>query len=399
MAMEPINLFASRVDLPAVAAALRKTSKDFGAAAKVELDGPDDGWLEAVATVKVGRRTLRLDVHHDPNYYAGPDWPLQRRGMVGYFSRFPAAPLQAEVFRLIGTFQFALATRWKPDITGDDDPRLAFLYAVAQALDGVFFTPSALRDAAGRTLLAADGAVDPQAMLPAFPAPATPQRAARRALLLAAVAARGLLEREAPQEPQAAELLQECIGWVAAAGIEEEFEPHERETLHAPLGTLDLQRNLDAVWRLEGLAVLAWALGRYELPPYDELVVPMDLLKAVGFRDEAPAKSLLAHPTLRPPEELEKFRKQCLGVHWRLREFSVRPKPVDFVKFARECWFAPMPLDGVRLVEGDLALGDAPVSKAPPERFGAAYSAALERHTASNWLHRAGVYSETDQST
>ena len=90
--------------------------------------------------------------------------------------------------------------------------------------------------------------------------------------------------------------------------------------------TADERAKVDATWRLEGLGVLAWALGRFELPPYDQLVVPKDLIHSLGFPDVEPARELVASPSLRPPAELEALRKQTLGLHWRLRNYTLRPQ-------------------------------------------------------------------------
>ena len=37
-------------------------------------------------------------------------------GMAGYFRRFPDNPQKATALRLIGSFRFALATSWAPDL-------------------------------------------------------------------------------------------------------------------------------------------------------------------------------------------------------------------------------------------------------------------------------------------
>ena len=165
-------------------------------------------------------------------------------------------------------------------------------------------------------------------------------------------------------------------------------------------GTLDRQATINSTWRLEGLGVLAWALGRFDLPPYDELVNPPALLRSLNFLDVTLAQNLLETATLRERQELDEFNRQMLAFHWRVRDFTLRPQPMDFIKFGREAWFGPFDISPFRLSEGDLALGEFSISKAPPDIFGRAQSAAMERHLAINWLTRGGdVYSETDTST
>ena len=59
---------------------------------------------------------------------------------------------------------------------------------------------------------------------------------------------------------------------------------------------------------------------------------------------------------------------------------------MDFARFARTCWFGPLDLGGVPLVEGDLAIKGERIDRAPPGAFSSAHSAAQERHQAANWL-------------
>jgi hypothetical protein len=418
MAMEPINVFSRRIDPKGVLALLR--SMDPSA----QVVGPEDCWDKIVVSgpKRLLRRAATLTFNHDPDYYDGPGWPRQRMGMQGYFSRFPETERKPEILRLIGTFQFALATDWQPDLNTADDERLKYLYAVVRHLDGVLFSPSSLRDAAGRVLISADGDFDADAVMPKMPAdgassaeealstnddeadmepePPTPERVARRALALTAVTARALLEQDDPSQPWVQENHRDTLAWVEAIGIGDEFEPDEWKVLQRPPGTLDERAKINATWRLEGLGVLAWALGRFELPPYDQLVNPQVLIGSFGFPKEEPARQLLAKPSLRSSEELEAFCKQMLGLHWRLRDYTLRPQAMDFREFARNCWFGTLDLTPFRLIDNDLALGDYAINDAPEDVFGSVMSAAMERHMAINWLTSGGnVYSETDTST
>jgi hypothetical protein len=420
MAMEPINIFSHRIDPRGVVSVLRSL------APAVAVTGPDDAWQEAAVTITPpGRKQpVRLIFRHDPDYYDGPDWPRQRLGMQGYFSRFPEGGRKPDILRLIDTFRFALATDWEPDLDPDGDERLEYLFAVTRHLDGVLFTPSSLRDAEGRILISGDGEFDADAVLPQMPPvapppgeeddaaqdaedfeepePPAPERVARRALALAAVTARALLEQDDPSEPWVAKFHHDTLAWIEAVGVGDELEPDEWKVVQRPPGNLDQRAQINTTWRLEGLAVLAWALGRFDLPVYDELVAPqaLALIRSLGFPDVETARALVARPLLRPPAELEALRKQMLGLHWRLRDFTVRPQALDFQAFARDCWFGPMDLRPFRLIDGDLALGDHAIGDAPEELFGSALSAAMERHKAINWLTGGGdVYSKTDTST
>lgn len=417
MAAEPINIFSYKQDLPGIAALLR------GVIPTVRIEGSDSAWERI--TIEGPKSWLRkapsLVFKNVPEYYNGPDWPKQLAGMQGYFSRFPDVPRKAEIFRVIQSFRFALATEFDPDLfLESNDPRLKFLFAVTRHVDGVIFTPSGLWDAAGRALLNADGRSDSAAVLPAIPQvnqevaqrpredtdqdeppqiPPDARRVVRRALCLAAVAGRGLLEMEQMPREQADAHCKRITGWIGELALDDELEPKELKLLQEPVGTLSQQSTVDAGWRLEGLGVLAWALNRFELPAYDKLVDAGILLPSLGFLDPAGAAELMKSPALRSPETLRKMQDQSFAFHWRLRNFRLDKRPMNFRTFARECWFGPLDVSTARFEEDDLAIGDAPVSKVSGEEFHRALSSANERHLAINWLAGGGIYSETDTST
>src|SRR5262249_15519503 len=85
---------------------------------------------------------------------------------------------------LTTTFRFSLGTLFEPDFDPECDPRLDVLFAVAELLDGVLFTPSSLRDARGRILFGAGGedAEDPDAGWPRVAAEVAASRPAGAAV-------------------------------------------------------------------------------------------------------------------------------------------------------------------------------------------------------------------------
>ena len=73
---------------------------------------------------------------------------------------------------------------------------------------------------------------------------------------------------------------------------------------------------------------------------------------------------------------------------------------LDFAEFARTCWFGPLDVTDVPLVEGDLAIQGERLDEAPAEAVSAAHSAAQERHQAANWLWEGpAVYSQASVAT
>lgn len=240
---------------------------------------------------------------------------------------------------------------------------------------------------------------------PLVAAPPTPIRVARRAIALMAVTARAVIEREVKLGRLAggpvAEMNARLVAWVAGLGIDGEFEPAERAVLAAPPGSLTDQQYFDAMWRVEGLEVLAWALGHSTPPRYDELSNVDDVWAALGFLDPDRVAEVLSRPALRPRAELEAFRGRTLGYLWRLRQhLHVDPNPIDFRAFAADCWFGPFDVSGFELIDGDLSLRGERLDKVPEEAFADAASIAQERHLAATWLCRGPTtYSETDVST
>jgi hypothetical protein len=409
MAMEPITLFARIADPAAVARRLRELVPT------VAIDGPNDTWHNAVVTFGKGKKKRSLTFTHDPDYHAEPKWSKQMSGMRGYFSRFPDTDNKQRVLMLTTSFRFSLGTLFDPDYDPEGDPRLEILSAVAELLDGVLFTPSALRDAHGRVLYGAGGAEaeDPDAVWPRVlgtvsidsplgtamheasrrkppeqdvgAEPPTPERVARRALALTAVTARAILEQDTAN-PEAETTYQDLLAWVRDIGIDDEFEPDEREVVRRPLGRLDQRGQINSTWRLEGLVVLAWALGRFEIPPHDQLVALNPLWRSLGLLDAEAARALVAKPTLRSREEIRILRNRLFALHWRLRDYYANPRVMDFAAFARTCSFGPLDVEGLPLIEGDLGLRGERIDRAPREVFSSAHSTAQERHQAANWL-------------
>ncbi|MBS0261720.1 MAG: DUF4272 domain-containing protein [Planctomycetes bacterium] len=422
MACEPVNIFSRRIDVRGVIAVLRTVAQ------QVTVEGPEDDWhrLTVLGRKPWLRKPARLVIGHNPEYYDGPGWSTQMLGMSNYFAGFPDVPRKQDLLRLIGTFRFCLAfPECDLDIDGDDE-RVAWVHAICQHLDGVFFTPSSLRDSSGRILIGAGGEFDRDAVLPSIPEmadvpalaglsspmdgdevdhdeavePPTAARVARRAMVLAAVANRGLIENEHDSIDDPDEVRTLMLQWIEATGIAEELEPEEWKALQRPVGTLDPQSAINAVWRLEGLGILLWSLGRFTLPPDDELVTPSDLFEAVALGDAETARSLIDTAEFRPTAEISDMATHLLMFHWRLTDFSLRPDEMDFVEFSKRSWIGEFDVTRFSIAQRDLALGGKPIAKADPDLVSRCHSSAQERHLAINWL--AGdsrLYSETDTST
>jgi hypothetical protein len=422
MAAEPLVIYSHKVDPAGVLSVLRALAPGL------QVVGPPDNWTQITITSKrFLKKASTITFAQDPSYYTGDDWPTQMRGMQGYFSRFPETGNTALVMLLIQSFRFAITLYPVPEpdlYLGSDDPRLEYVFAVVKHLDGAIFTPSALRDARGRVLLGGDDP-DPHAVMPAIfkqvtgvpraqrpraehgtqaseedPAPPDARRVAQRACALAALTARALLEQEDAADPGVEQTRQRILSWVGDIDINDELEPDEWKILQRPLGAGPQRDLVNATWRLEGLAVLAWALQRFELPPYDRLVNPGTLLPSVGILNAQGAREMIDRPTLRPAEELKSLQEQLFALHWRVTDFRLKHQPMDFAEFARTAWFGPLKVEQFHLIDNDLAVGDQPIARAPEEAVRTVTSSAMERHLAINWLNGdAEIYSQTQAST
>ncbi len=191
--------------------------------------------------------------------------------------------------------------------------------------------------------------------------PPSAARVAKRAMVLAALVCRGFIEVESPGEVE--ELRASLLPWIDLVGARNEMEQHELVALTAPLGGLDTQAQINLAWAVEGLAVLTWAMKRYELHPDDTLAEPQSVTGTLIFLHES-AKALVDEPTLREEGELQAMQDACYKKHCHLKEFASNPLNVD---------------------------------KVAEQAFSISNSISRERMRASKWLVGAcEVYSEVD---
>jgi RNA polymerase subunit RPABC4/transcription elongation factor Spt4 len=236
------------------------------------------------------------------------------------------------------------------------------------------------------------------------PTPPTARRVAARAMALAAVVWRAQTEMNLKDIPRESwnPLRDHILTWLKALGILGELEPHERTFFDAPLGHGEPQLMTNAARRVEGLAVLAWALNRIQLPAYDDEAVPLDrALLSIGLEDLQTARQLLDSATLRPAAEIEQYATHATVVSWRLRTFQLYPGPWDLLgHLRRHTSFREAWLQGLRIVDGDLAIGTQSIANAPPEKVRTCEWIAVERQIAAYWLEGDDrVYSKVDPAT
>jgi hypothetical protein len=228
--------------------------------------------------------------------------------------------------------------------------------------------------------------------------PPTAERMAARAIVLSAVSCRGLIEKDAGK-PGADQLRQDVIVWLDRIGVSAELEPRERTLLATPLGGLDRKTTIEASWNSEGMVVLAWILGCVPLPPFYLECDPTDVAHAMGFLAERES-TVLRQPQMRDQSEVTAFEETYLTLHWRLRQFDIEPRSMDFSAYVSSCKWGPLRLHKIELCEGDLAIEGVLVDRVEYARFRRTLSIVQERHRAFNWLIGWDcVYSEVTTDT
>ena len=100
------------------------------------------------------------------------------------------------------------------------------------------------------------------------------------------------------------------------------------------------------------MVVLAWALGCVSLPAFYIQCEPSDVANAMGFLGKRNA-TVLQRPRLRDSGEISVAEETYLTLHWRLNQFSIEPRPMDFAAYVSSCNWGPLRLDQLELCEGD----------------------------------------------
>jgi hypothetical protein len=114
------------------------------------------------------------------------------------------------------------------------------------------------------------------------------------------------------------------IRWLKSEHLWHQLSPKEKAFLTKP--ATDQQR-INMTWRLEGLLVLFWSIGKVDsLPTLAEQCDTGPLAKATVF----PPGSTLAFvksARLRPLEEIEDQREKMYQAHWQIRDAELNERP------------------------------------------------------------------------
>jgi hypothetical protein len=172
----------------------------------------------------------------------------------------------------------------------------------------------------------------------------------------------------------------------------------EQQLIDTPPGKLTRDDAYTASWLMEGAGVIAWALQLFPLPKYDvEVSRDAKLASATKFLFGTPSPDNMI---MRPMEELETYRWLIKTCHWRIREFSMNPCPIDFLSlFDATSRATILASGGIDIVEGDMALQGCPIFKADNDVIEECRHLISERHRCISWILEDGDYYEIELNT
>jgi hypothetical protein len=186
-------------------------------------------------------------------------------------------------------------------------------------------------------------------------------------------------------DPEAQEMADRILTFTREAGIYDTYEPAEVRLLQAPFGSLPRRERVALSWAVEGVAVMAWALGKAALPPFDTRTQGAPIGCALGlFQHGSP--EFLQEAKLRSPADIQMCALSYTVLSWRLAQYLQHREKVDFAARLREPDGPHMIVDGINLQGGDLAVDGMPLDQIEEDRLVEVCSIVRERHKAFRWL-------------
>ena len=147
-----------------------------------------------------------------------------------------------------------------------------------------------------------------------------PERVAKRALILGAVAFRASLEETS--HPRVVEITHRLLPWLCDLGCDDEIDPIERELLETPRGQLSDSQRIDANSAGEAATFFCWALNLVgplnEANPADQSVLP-ELLSIL----KPEAAAIIQSASLQDSAEIKDMCLQVVMIRSILQEMRV----------------------------------------------------------------------------
>lgn len=186
-------------------------------------------------------------------------------------------------------------------------------------------------------------------------------------------------------DPEAQAMADRILAFTREAGIYETYEPAEIRLLQAPFGSLPRPERVALSWAVEGVAVMAWALGKAPLPPFDIRTQGAPIGCALGLFEHG-SPEFLQEAKLRSPAEIQMCALSYTVLSWRLAQYIENRARLDFAARLKEPDGPHMIVDGINLQDGDLAIDGMPIDQVDEDRLVEVCSIVRERHKAFRWL-------------
>ncbi|MHB8875503.1 MAG: DUF4272 domain-containing protein [Myxococcaceae bacterium] len=230
--------------------------------------------------------------------------------------------------------------------------------------------------------------------------PPTPAEAASRALCVAAVLQRWVIEQALSSgdlDPEEAGNGAEAVVlWIEEEQLVDALSPLEAALLSADLGAWADEERIDISWTAEALAQLMWSLGLAEAPAPDTAAELASMMEALPMlEDTAP---FIAGAALKSPAELAAQREAWELWRWRARaEVTARNEgAADAPRPGVQQAAARLKEQGLlaKTLAGDFPWAGKPFGKVDEAELASATSISLERHRALHWLSLGGLWDE-----
>lgn len=206
----------------------------------------------------------------------------------------------------------------------------------------------------------------------------------RHALLLAYLAFRGMVDHE--QNPRAAKMaghiptiLQE--DWTEGLTLD----AAEQRFVNTPFGSLTPAQRSEASWLIERMAVLAWAIGLGDLPPFYRKIDGAKVSGGLGMFRTGVSERIDAS-ILRDADEVLMGGRTYAMLYWRLSEHAEGTGPIDLYQKVKDPESEHLTVNGLELHDRDLAIDGVPIQLVPEVQLGLAGAIVFQRYKGFRWL-------------
>jgi hypothetical protein len=215
-------------------------------------------------------------------------------------------------------------------------------------------------------------------------------RALATSVLLTRAQIEDQLARERERAPSWTSALERLEGWIASEGLDAALTDEERALLALPWGGFSADDTQAAIWRIEGLAALLFALGKLDALPFEHEVEADAVHAALPLF--ATRELLTRGATLREAAELDRLRRAAGVWRWRAKTELMHRKGVapssgeTYEAMLARAMGAGHQAGLIALCEGDLACRGGSFRELSSEALRAIATIALERGRAADWL-------------